>query len=246
VRHSSDGATLELSVTESIWKTSFSSFEIGFGHTTEAHNYRQFRRSAKRAEKTEKVQVPEQVDDKVNQVTFDLGWKLENKTFEPPAFLKGLPAGFAPLPDLSNLPIEVGCKKCETKGQLVLSQGAIVIDPGQVDFVPDIFEGGDDGKPAVTPPSITGGFMEIMANNMEAYFELFARPKASGSFTLMLYPLPILGFSIPGVGRAGAVFESSISVDFEVQGKIEITYGMKLAVSTSCTQTSAKPLQLQY
>ena len=88
--------------------------------------------------------------------------------------------------------------------------------------------------------------MEIMANNMEAYFELFARPKASGSFTLMLYPLPILGFSIPGVGRAGAVFESSISVDFEVQGKIEITYGMKLAVSTSCTQTSAKPLQLQY
>ncbi|KAF2676338.1 hypothetical protein K458DRAFT_322188 [Lentithecium fluviatile CBS 122367] len=241
VRHGEDGMSLELSVAQQDWERSFDRFEIGFGHTKEQHNYRQFKRSARRAEKTvkkraqktEKVNPPDNVPENVNQVTFDLGWKLENKTFDPAAFMKGLPAGFTPLPNLSNMPIEFGCKKCETKGQLVLSQGSIVIDVKQIDVVPDFLQGGDDGKDISSV--ITGGFMEIMANGMEGYFELFARPKANGSFSLMLFGLPVLGFFIPGIGHAGAVFEASLSADFEIAGKIEITYGMKLAVPTGST-----------
>lgn len=239
VSFAGDGTALELSVVESLWKESFNRFEVGFGHTAEDHSFRRHSDFAKVRRKraddasvtVPPISIPTDTPENVNQVTFDLNWQVDDKTFSPSDFTAGLPAGFVPLPDLSNIPIEVGCKTCLTMGELVLSQGSIVVDVGQIDVVPDFFEGGDDGKSIGSV--ISGGFMELKANNMEGYFELFARPKANGSFMITLFGLPILGFTIPGVGRAGAVFEASLSADYEIAGGFEITYGMNLVVSAA-------------
>jgi hypothetical protein len=127
------------------------------------------------------------------------------------------------------LPIEIGCRNCTTRGQIALTQGAFQIDASQIDLIPDIFQGGDDGKEITNV--ISGGFIELSANGVGAHIELFARPKQSGAFEITLAPLPIVGFVIPGVGKAGAVFEPRIAVDFEISGGFELNYGIDVAVS---------------
>lgn len=227
---------LELSVTQSLWEKSFDRIEIGFGHTHDSHLFRRHsdfakvrrKRAASASVTIPPVSIPTDTPDNVNQVTFDLSWKVENKTFSISDFTAGIPPDLIPLPDLSNVPVEVGCKTCSTQGKLVLSQGAIVIDPKQIDLVPDLLQGGDDGKDIASV--ITGGFFELTANDMAGHFELFARPRATGSFNIKLFELPVLGYTIPGVGRAGAFFEAELSADYDIQGGFEVNYGMDLVV----------------
>jgi hypothetical protein len=78
---------------------------------------------------------------------------------------------------------------------------------------------------------VTGGFIELSATGVGARLELFARPKVSGAFEIALFPLPILGFAIPGIGKAGAVFEPRIAFDFEISGGFELNYGIDVTVS---------------
>ncbi|KAJ4303267.1 hypothetical protein N0V90_002160 [Kalmusia sp. IMI 367209] len=82
---------------------------------------------------------------------------------------------------------------------------------------------------------ITGGFVELQADNLEAYFEIGAKPKSTGQFTFYLLDLPILGFSIPGVGHAGAIFEVLLEADYEFEGGFDLTYGMNLRVPSNST-----------
>lgn len=111
----------------------------------------------------------------------------------------------------------------------MLRQGAIKINASQIDLIPDRFQGGDDGKEITSV--ITGGFIELAAIGVGAHIELFARPKQSGAFEIALFPLPVLGFIIPGIGKAGAVFEPRIAADFEISGGFELNYGIDVAVS---------------
>jgi hypothetical protein len=131
-----------------------------------------------------------------------------------------------PIPEL---PVEFGCNNCSTRGQLALNQGAIEIDIGQIDLIPDIFQGGDDGKEITDV--ITGGFIELAATGVGARLDLFARPKVSGEFEVALISLPILGFVVPGIGQAGAVFEPRIGFNFEISGGVQLNYGLDVAVS---------------
>jgi len=130
---------------------------------------------------------------------------------------------------IPQLPIEFGCNNCSTRGQISLTQGAFNIDIAKIDVIPDVFEGGDDGKEITD--IITGGFVELAATGVGARLDLFARPKVSGAFEIALFPLPILGFVIPGIGKAGAVFEPRVAFDFEISGGFELNYGIDVAVS---------------
>ncbi|KAL5392887.1 hypothetical protein DPSP01_000582 [Paraphaeosphaeria sporulosa] len=288
-------------------------------------------------------EVPEDSDPNVHDAKFDLKWEVTNKTFKPDEFLAGLPVGFT-LTNMANLPLELTCKKCLTRGEIILSQGNIEIDTAALKAIPDklkeipgmiasaipsaiaeIGEKMDEAKdkleskvdqaadkvtskvgeavdkvtsiidavpskvesvaetavaaitsiagaveskaesiinnipiPTKLPDIdlnpfdrrtkmakrgvdfdlgkvITGGFVELKANGLEAYFELGAKPKSTGYFTFRVLELPILGFVIPGVGRAGAVFEALLEADYEMEGGFEMSYGMNLEVPSNST-----------
>lgn len=231
VSFAQDGETLEISTIQTSWHDAFDHVDITFGSTTSNHLYRRHNDFVKVRQKRQanKIVIPFDTPDSINTASFDLTSSLLDTTFSAESFLAGL-QGLNPIP---ALPIEIGCKVCTTKGQLVLTQGAINIDVAQIDLVPDVFEGGDDGKEITSV--ISGGFMELAATGFEAHLEMFARPKSSGSFeiALLALPLPVVGFVIPGVGRAGAAFEPRIAVDFEIGGGFEITYGVDVQVNSS-------------
>lgn len=118
---------------------------------------------------------------------------------------------------------------------MALSQGAIEIDIGQIDLIPDFLQGGDDGKDL--SDVITGGFIELAATGVGARLDLFARPKVSGEFEITLITLPVIGFVIPGIGKAGATFEPRIAFDFTISGGFQLNYGLDVAVSSNSSST---------
>jgi hypothetical protein len=216
-------------VTEASWQDAFDQFDISFGHTTADHLFRRHADFAKIRRKRQNfnVDIPADTPDDITTGTFDLKSELIDTTFAAESFLVGLEE-LVPIP---QLPIEIGCKNCSTRGQVTLTQGAIKIDASQIDLIPDIFQGGDDGKEITSV--VSGGFIELSATGVGARIELFARPKVSGAFEIALFPLPILGFVIPGIGKAGAVFEPRIAANFEISGGFELTYGIDVVVSPS-------------
>ncbi|KAF2031012.1 hypothetical protein EK21DRAFT_64355 [Setomelanomma holmii] len=229
VSFANDGEALELSVTEVSWQNAFDHLVISFGHTLDDHLFRKHSDFAKIRKKRQAIDIPTNTSDSVNTVIFNLSSQLIDKTFVADSFLVGL-VQFAGIP---TIPIEMGCKNCTTKGQVALTQGAIKIDTTQIDIIPDFLEGGDDGKEITNV--ITGGFMELAATGVGAHLEIFAKPKASGAFEIALFPVPILGFVVPGIGQAGAVFEPRIAVDFEISGGFELNYGIDVAIPDQST-----------
>jgi hypothetical protein len=220
-----DGEALELSVSKTTWKAAFNHVDISFGHTADDHLYRRHSDFARlRHKRQNKVDIPADTPEDVNTVAFDLSSELLNTVFDVGSFLSAIPGG-APL---AAVPIEIGCKRCTTSGQIALTQGAFNIDISQIDLIPDIFEGGDDGKEITSV--ITGGFIELVATGVGARLELFARPPSSGGFEVSLFQIPIAGFVIPGIGQAGAVFEPKIAFDFEISGTLEVNYGLEVTV----------------
>jgi hypothetical protein len=231
VTYAEEGVALDLAVTEALWQDAFDNLDINFGHTRYDHIYRRhsdFSRARRKRQDNFTVEIPSDTPDNVTDVAFDLTSELLDTTFTAADFLTGLES-IVNQPTVPDLPIEIGCKNCSTRGQIVLTQGAIKIDTKQIDLVPDIFEGGDDGKEINSV--ITGGYMDLAVTGVGARLEMFARPVSSGSYEIALFPLPVLGFVIPGIGKAGASFEPKISLDFEIDGELAVGYGIDVAVS---------------
>ena len=225
VSFADEGKSLELSVTRTSWQEAFDHVDILFGHTKDDHLYRRHADFAYTYRKRQdKVDIPVDTPEIVTSGAFDLTSELLNTTFSTESFL-GDASGLVALP---TLPIEIGCKVCTTRGQLALTQGAIRLDVSQIDFIPDILEGGDDSKEITSV--ITGGFVELTATGVGAHLEMFARPATSGAFEIALFQLPILGFVIPGIGKAGAIFEPRAAVQFTVSGAVEVNYGIDVQV----------------
>ncbi|EUC40949.1 hypothetical protein COCMIDRAFT_40810 [Bipolaris oryzae ATCC 44560] len=230
VSFAEDGEALDLSVKKTTWRQAFDRMDVTFGHTTDDHIVRRHADFAMiRSKRQNRVAIPQNVSEDVNTALFDLNSEIVDKTFAVKDFLEILGAA-VPLPsDLPvAVPIEIGCKRCATTGQLALNQGAFNIDLSQIDLIPDIFQGGDDGKEISSV--ISGGFVELVATGVGARLDLFARPSANGAFEIALIQLPIAGFVIPGIGNAGAIFEPRIAAEFEVSGGLEVNYGLELNV----------------
>jgi hypothetical protein len=231
VSFAKEGVALDLAVTESLWQDAFDNLDINFGHTRYDHIYRRhsnFLRARKKRQIDVAGLLSAATPSNGTDLKFDLTSEVLNRTFTAADFVSGIDS-IANLPVVPDLPIEIGCKNCSTRGQIVLTQGAIKIDTKQIDIVPDIFDGGDDGKSITSV--LKGGFMELAVKGLGARLDMFARPISSGSYEIALFPLPVLGFTIPGIGQAGASFEPKISVDFEINGEIAVNYGIDVTVS---------------
>lgn len=244
ISYAEEGLSLNLAVTKALWQDVFDNIDINFGHTRHDHIYRQhsdFMRARRKRAENLTIDIPSDTPENIIDVAFDLTSELLDTAFIAEDFLAGLET-LATVPDIAapKLPLEIGCKNCSTRGQVVLTQGAIKIEPKQIDLIPDIFGGGDDGKDIGS--IITGGYVDLAVTGMGARLEMFARPIQSGSYEIGLFPLPVLGFVIPGIGKAGASFEPRIAVEFEVDGEISVNYGVDVAVSpsSSCTATNTQ------
>ncbi|RAR10711.1 gpi anchored protein [Stemphylium lycopersici] len=231
VSFAEDGETLEVSVAKTTWQEAFDHVNVTFGHTTDDHIYRRHADFASiRRKRHSRIEIPADTPDDVNTAVFNLAAAITDTTFAAVDFLDII-GDFVPIPELPvNVPIEVGCANCATRGQLALSHGAFNIDASQIDLIPDTFQGGDDGKEISSV--ITGGYMELVATGVGARLELFARPRltGAGAFEVALFSVPIVGFTIPGIGKAGAVFEPRVRFEFEVDGELEIHYGLDVNV----------------
>lgn len=224
------GIALDLAVTEALWQDAFDSLDIGFGYTQHDHIYRRhsdFSLARRKRQEELTIETPSAALDNVTDVTFDLNSELLDYTLTANDFLTGL-GSVADLPLSHDLPIKIGCKNCSTRGQITLAQGAIKLDKNQIDLVPDLLEGGDDGKD--TNNVITGGYIDLAVTGVGARLEMFAHPVKSGSYEIALFPLPVLGFVIPGIGQAGASIEPKISVDLVVDEELAVNYGIDVAV----------------
>lgn len=230
VSFAKEGVALDLAVTESLWQDAFDNMDINFGHTRYDHIYRRhsnFLRARKKRQLDLQSWIPRNASGNATDVKFDLTSEVLDKTFTAAEFLSGIES-VVDLPMVPDLPIEIGCKNCSTRGQIVVTQGAIKIDTKQIDLVPDFLDGGDDGKSLTK--ILKGGYMDLAVKGLGARLEMFARPVSSGSYEIALFPLPVLGFTIPGIGQAGASFEPKISVDFEIDREIALNYGIDVTV----------------
>lgn len=160
-----DGSALDLAVTKSLWQDAFDNVDITFGPAKYDHIYRRhsdflWARRKRQDELTadEPLDIPQDGSDG----PFDLASELLDYTFGADDFLAGLDsvANLSP-----RLPIDIGCKNCSTRGQIVLTQGAIKIDTKQIDLVLDMFEGGDDGKEIGS--IITDGYMDLVNRRLQ-------------------------------------------------------------------------------
>ncbi|KAF2640096.1 hypothetical protein P280DRAFT_507661 [Massarina eburnea CBS 473.64] len=229
--HPDEGSYLEISVKQGDWEDSFDRIVVDFGHTEEVHKFRKhshFRRAEDDKLDIPAFTIPTNTSDNVLSTTFTLDWMVEDTTFSLEDFL---PVTGTTLPN--QAPLEIGCNSCSLIGSLVLSAGSIDIDSSEIDLIPDVLQGGDDGKDM--SKVIKGGFMELAAQGVEGYFEFFTKPTSSGSFMIKLMTLPVLGFSIPGIGKAGAFLETVLSADYDIQGAFEMTYGFQLSVPDNST-----------
>jgi len=207
--------TLELSVVESTWKDAFNRFDIDFGYTTEDHFYR--RHTDFEKVRRQAISIPTGTPEDVTSQTFDVSSSLIDTPFAIPDFISTI-IDLVPVPELPEIPIDLRCKNCSTTGSVVLTQGAISIDAGNLfdlDLSTDV---------------ISGGFFELAANDLSAHIELVAKPKINSEFEIKLPSFPILGFVIPGIGEAGVTFNQSIKARFEVPSSIEINYGFDVVV----------------
>lgn len=181
---------IEVGIKETTWRKAFPSKKVEFGLTPESHvlnnHARLFRRqeeeptAASRAISVASTLVPTgSATPTVDSVTFDLSNDQTETTFSWPA---GIQIG-------PSLPITVGCKKCTTKGQLILTQGEI--DLTDIDELTEqVF---DTDKEL---DFIKSGFFQLELNGFESSILLKASPSASLSFAFDLFTVPVLGFRV--------------------------------------------------
>jgi hypothetical protein len=204
---------------------------MNFGYTKDSHIYRRHadfsrvrRRQAATSVSVGSVPIPTGIPETQTATSFDLALEFSNKTFDPSELL----GNFTDVVSIPDLPVEVTCTTCFTKGIVEISQGEIQIDMSQIDLIPDFLEGGDDGKDLLNV--ITGGFFQLTANGVGAHIELAITPKVNGKYAFQLPGFPLLGFVIPGIGQAGVIFDHSIEIDFVVVGGLTLGYGFEVAV----------------
>ncbi|KAF2195535.1 hypothetical protein K469DRAFT_722749 [Zopfia rhizophila CBS 207.26] len=254
---SDDGFSLELSVVEAEFKKAFSRFDIDFGYTTEGHllrhhsNFQKVRRqvqsSSVAASATSSgisatriasgsvsstitpapVPIPSNTTDDKTSASFNLAFQTLNSTFSTPELL-------GEVVNVPQIPLKVGCKNCTTTGYILLTQGKFEIDITQTDLIPD-FINGEDNRNILSV--ITAGEVTLQANSMTAHIELNAVPTQSGAFNFPLFELPVVGFAIPKLGKAGVSFAAEIAASYEVTGGVELTYGFDLWVPTNSKLT---------
>lgn len=233
---SDDGSSLVMQASRTPWKQAFRTFDIDFGYTGEPHSFRRHSNILRRqnAASTTTAAITAQTistalytatsvptvysavsvptitiptsSATATSLSINLATQILNSTFH------------LPIEQIQKVPINIGCKNCTTTGQLVLTQGTFKIDINP-------FEG--------TPfHLITGGNVQLQANGVSAHIELISIPSGTAKYSHDLFSIPVVGFVIPELGRAGITFTPSIIAQFQISGGVEFTYGFDIQVPT--------------
>ncbi|KAI9684748.1 MAG: hypothetical protein M1829_000123 [Trizodia sp. TS-e1964] len=111
--------------------------------------------------------------------------------------------------------IELICRNCSTFGTLSLSQNSISINTTNLSDL-----------------SISG-YVNLNASGLGAIFELALNVNAGLGMWEQDIPLPVIpiaGFSIPGIARAGVTFEPLISLSMSLDAQLNLSTGFSLSV----------------
>ncbi|KAF2011857.1 hypothetical protein BU24DRAFT_465450 [Aaosphaeria arxii CBS 175.79] len=233
VDEADDGLTLDLIIISKEWEEAFSSVTIDFGSTDESHIIRRhedFRklRMLRRQDPTPTappqmlaLSVPTDDPADIKNATLDIASSNINTTFGSDRFLSGL----ADLTAQPDLPVDIGCKNCTTTGNIVLSRGSIDVDMSTLIF------GIDKGHKKPRLSAIKSGFFELAANDVSAHIELFAQLKRGGSYDIEYLAIPVVGFAIPNVGKAGLTYTAAIHAAFNMSDSpLELNTGFAMKV----------------
>ncbi|KAF2423085.1 hypothetical protein EJ08DRAFT_682444 [Tothia fuscella] len=119
-------------------------------------------------------------------------------------------------PPALPLNISIGCKNCTTSGSMEISSGVFVLEPNNILGNGQIIQNGT--------VSLT------MVDGFQAHLQMGANVSASGEFEIPLFEVPIQGFTIPGIGRAGLTFCTSITAEFNVSESMQLGFGFEVNV----------------
>lgn len=167
-------------VEEIQWNEAFQDIHFSFGHTNEPLELYSNQRTIhqRRQESTDPTPVgalassliPSEADPSATSVSIDLSHEGAGPDWFPAIKTTG-----------PQLPIEINCKDCQTRGSLQLSQGEWELnlnDLDDIDSFSDIFK---------------VGFVQFSIKDFLAHVELQVVPSIEGSTSLALFSLPIPG-----------------------------------------------------
>lgn len=218
----SDDMAITLFTTEKAWKDAFQSFKIEHGSCNEAHQLRPHHEGFRRRSSTPVSSAVSSATSIIPTGSPTATTASLNLAFDEEA------STFSASDDSTD--IKFGCKSCKTTGTLDLVQTQFNIkNLSQIesDIEANIFE-------ALNPfDYVESGSVTLAMNNFDAYIELEMSPFLSGRFVHTLFTVPIFGFSIPGIGKAGLLFEPQLEFIWSLNGGIDMTYGFDLSVPTN-------------
>ncbi|KAF2796358.1 hypothetical protein K505DRAFT_359395 [Melanomma pulvis-pyrius CBS 109.77] len=225
IEYDKGNSRIVLSIHETTWLRSFPARKIEFGHTSDRHYIHRHDRLSGRASGTQSMSgiieaaastlIPTATPT-ANSVTFDLSSGAADTMFT-------WPSGPG-----ANLSITAGCKKCTTKGQLVITQGEI-----------ELMDISDLLKPVLNHEQeidfVQRGYFELELNGFEASVLLRAEPPTSVEFQYDLFSVPVHGFVIPKFGAAGVLFQPQLVFNLTINRAVELTWGFKVTVPDKST-----------
>jgi len=176
--------TLTFSVKNKKWSEVFTQFTIEYGQTEERHVLRRheslFRRQSVATSTNNLANYTTIIPSATPTATaniLDLSHEEKDSTFS------------FPVEQGPKVPIEIGCKLCQTTGTLNFTQGKFSIaDLSNVTFMDD----------NVTSPMdwIQSGTVELEMNNFTAHLELQVTPTLKDELLYTLFSVPIFGFAV--------------------------------------------------
>jgi hypothetical protein len=251
---------LRLKTRPTSWRKSVTSMNVDFGQTTDRHSFRKHEQLVRR-DNTQTVTVTESNSQPpVTTTTIITTKPLSSSsgsaavafgsltTVVPPVVNVTIPSDLAPFPsgaplyfnltfqklnqsiDIPILPppapqtdlrISVGCKNCTTSGSLDLTAGNFAIQPNNILNMQDVIQ--------------NGSVSLSMVEGFQAHIELDTIVTAQGSLSIPLFQVPVLGFTIPGIGRAGLTFSTDVIAQFNISDALQLDFGFEVNVSTLST-----------
>ncbi|KEF60442.1 uncharacterized protein A1O9_02003 [Exophiala aquamarina CBS 119918] len=212
---------ISLSVSQVKWHDAFHGFRVSFGRITEPlelyshqrpmHEKRQESATTTAADPLASSLIPSGPVATATAVSIDLSHEGDGGNWFPELKTSAL-----------QLPIDIDCKDCLTKGSLELSQGewelldaADWLDAGSFT---DIFK---------------VGFVRFNLKDFFAHVELQVTPSIEGSESFVFFSLTVpgvTGFTLPEIGKAGLLLEPQLSLSWKLSGAVELTYGFELEI----------------
>ena len=120
---------------------------------------------------------------------------------------------------VDNHEVPLTCMNCSTTGKLEVSGN-------QIHWDSNLF--GNDEQQSLGFES--GRLLAYLPQGISGHIELGLSPPSSLTHTFSLSSIPLVGFSIPGVGVAGASLEIGIPLALQLDSQANVSFGFEFSV----------------